>query len=274
MITNSKLLIDADCPMCKIYGKAFLKFGLIENDVLSSYQQVEESISKSIDMDRAKSEIALIDLTNNQVVYGIDAFTRILTRENSLLRKTVKRQPLRFFVKLVYSLISLNRHVIVRPSSTCSSPLCSPELHRGYRTTYGLITAFFTAFILSNYFRPVFADAGLELPPYFEYAMCLGQIVWQGFVISIVNKNESWDYLGHVSTISLIGAILLIPPYLIASIFGLPSLYLLGAFGLVVVIMIQEHVLRTNRLGLGHALTFTWIAYRLLILFIISILFL
>jgi len=274
MITNSKLLIDSDCPMCKIYGKAFLKLGLIEKDVLSSYQKVEKSISKSIDMNRAKAEIALIDLTNNHVDYGIDAFTRILTRENSLLRKMVKRQPLRSLAKMAYLLISFNRHVIVRPSATCSSALCSPELHRGLRTTYGLITAFSTAFILSNYFRPILADAGLELPQYFEYFICLGQLVWQGLVIRIVNKNETWDYLGHMSTISMIGAILLMPPYLIDSIFGLPSLYLLGAFGLVVVIMIQEHVLRTTRLGLRHALTFTWIAYRLLILFIISILFL
>ncbi len=272
MITNSKLLIDLDCTMCKLYGKAFLKLGLIEKDVLSSYQQIEKSISDSIDMERAKSEIALINLKNNQVEYGIDAFTRILTKEKSIPRALIRIQPFRLLFKLLYSIISWNRHIITRPASTCSSPICTPDLHLGYRITYNLITALLTGFILSNYFSSLFLSSGIVLPTFFEYVVCFGQIFFQGTIVTAIDKEKAWDYLGHMSTISMIGALLLLPPYVIAGILGLSSIYLLGAFGLVVIIMIQEHILRSKRLGLGHTLTATWVFYRMLILLFILIL--
>ncbi|MGB6035546.1 MAG: hypothetical protein WBG42_04710, partial [Cryomorphaceae bacterium] len=69
---------------------------------------------------------------------------------------------------------------------------------------------------------------------------------------------------------SLLGGMLLIPPLLIAELFGLAPIYLIGTFSIVVVIMIQEHLLRCERKGLGVEVTGSWILYRLLILALIA----
>jgi len=48
MITNHKLLVDRDCPMCRAYGKAFVKFKLVDEKTIHYYQTVKDSIAKRI----------------------------------------------------------------------------------------------------------------------------------------------------------------------------------------------------------------------------------
>jgi len=250
-----------------MYGNLFQRTGLIDQDVLTTYQEINPEYTKGIDMNRAKSEIALVDLKNNRIEYGVDSFAKILFHKYGLLLKLIKVQPFRFLSHLIYLFISLNRHIIVRPSKFCSTPICAPPLNRGYRSAYSIITALLTGLILSTYFGQVMSAFSISYSPYIEYLICFGQIAWQGAFIGVTNGKKFWDYLGHMSTVSLIGAFLLLPPLIISNLLNLSPLYLIGAFTLVVLIMIQEHLLRSRRLGLGTGTTVSWIAYRLFILF-------
>ena len=47
-LQNYKLLIDADCPMCRMYGNAFEAKGLIEKGTCSPYQKIDFSIANLI----------------------------------------------------------------------------------------------------------------------------------------------------------------------------------------------------------------------------------
>jgi hypothetical protein len=270
MITKSKLLIDRDCPLCKAYGSLFKKAGLISDDVLTYYQEVSPNFVQDVDLERAKVEIALVDIANKRVDYGLDAFTRILFSESRFLMALLRVKPVRFALKSLYFFISLNRHVIVRPSLSCTENACSPPLHRGYRLAYSLFTAMVTALILSAYFSRIADQFSIANPWYMEYVICFGQIIWQGTFTLIKYRQQAWEYLGHMSTISLLGGLLLVPPLLLAQVFGFAPIYLVGTFLIVVVIMIQEHLLRCKRKGLGVEVTGSWIFYRLLILAFIA----
>jgi hypothetical protein len=272
MINNSKLLIDRNCPMCRAYGHCFVRFGLIHPSVLNYYQDLAIEKSADIDLHRAKIEIALLNTETGKTRYGIDAFIEILTQNRRFLRRFLQLPVVIFILRRVYALISYNRHVITRPSTHCEGTDCTPPLHRSYRLIYLLLTAFMTGAILSLYSGAMTKSLGLNWNPLFEYLICGGQIIWQGAFVSLFHSKRRWDYLGHMSTISLIGGLLLLPPLLIGQALDLPSLYFLGAFLIVVLLMLQEHLERTKNLGISPTLTLTWVAYRLIILTILCFL--
>lgn len=273
MITNSKLLIDANCPMCKAYGGLFKRIGFIDENVLATYQDIDKAYIKNVDMQRAKSEIALIDTENNRIEYGVDSFMKILFHKNERFLRVLNWPLIRFLLRSLYFFISLNRHIIVRPSLICSSRACDPPLHRGYRLSYALATAVITGYILCIYFSEILTSYSIKYPIYLEYLICLGQIGWQGTFMLFKNKSQFWNYLGHMSTVSILGGLLLLPPLAISSILALSPLYLLGSFFLVLLIMIHEHIFRCKRLGIDIFATISWISYRIVVLILLAVTF-
>jgi hypothetical protein len=71
-------------------------------------------------------------------------------------------------------------------------------------------------------------------------------------------------------TISLAGALLLLPMLAAAALFPLSPVIPTLFFLLIVALMLAEHVRRTKLLALGRTLTLTWIAYRVAILLVIK----
>ena len=67
MLKNNKLLIDKNCPMCRIYGKGFTKLKLVDDQTVIDYQTAEEKIFAQIDQERAKSEVALYDTVSGKI---------------------------------------------------------------------------------------------------------------------------------------------------------------------------------------------------------------
>lgn len=266
MITNSKLLIDRDCPLCQAYGHLFERVGLIDRDVIDTYQEIDMKYTRGVDMQRAKSEIALVDMENQEINYGVDSFAKILFHRHRHILELVSWQPIHFLLRLIYTFISLNRHVIVRPSALCSSRACDPPLHYGYRTVYTLLTAIVTGFVLTNYFGKIMSGYSIALPAQIEYYVCFGQVIWQGHYVFLTDRRQLLNYLGHMSTISLGGALLLLPPLAISSFLQLSPIYLLVAFTIVALMMVREHLSRCKRLGLGVGTTLSWVTYRLCIL--------
>ncbi len=70
-------------------------------------------------------------------------------------------------------------------------------------------------------------------------------------------------------TISFAGALLLLPPMLLAIWFELNPLFYLAWFMAVAGLMLLEHIRRSSLLKIGWALTITWVLYRIAVLLII-----
>ena len=140
------------------------------------------------------------------------------------------------------------------------------NMHLGWRWTY-LVLAWFVISVILGYYgellEPVVPDQGF----YREFVMSAGQVVFQALVIGHLTKGRLMPYLGNMMTVSLIGALILLPMLIIALITGwkAPWFYV-GYFMIVVITIILIHKDRVERLGLHWAITASWIVYRLLLL--------
>ncbi len=266
MIKNKKLLIDADCPMCRLYGKGFEKMQLIDSDTVTPYQNAAKEYCWSVNLDRAKSEIAFIDTHTNETVYGVDAFIEIIADKSEWLSRFLNFAPIHFMLKKLYRFISFNRKVIAYSSTPTEGLSCEPSVHKGYRWAYVITTAIFTGFILSIFGAKLSAALGIGYSPFLEYVICFGQIAWQGLAVRTTYNGKTLEYLGNMSSVSFLGALLIIPVILISNLFSFGGPYLIISFGIVVLIMLQSHLFRCERLGISKWVTASWIGYRLLVL--------
>lgn len=269
-LQNYKLLIDADYPMCRLYGNTFEAKGLIEKGTCSPYQTIDLPIANLVDMNRAKNEIAFVNTLNSKVVYGLDAFKVILTNAYPVLKPFSNLKPLDWIGRKVYRFISTNRKVIVpeRTSFDAEVNNCNPALNVKYRLIYILFIALFSSLVIYNYSGSINQMMGWESSIYRELMMCFGQIGWQSLFLHKILKNKRLDYLGNMMTVSLIGTILLLPMLF----FNTSPLVHLGYFMMVVFVMLLEHLRRCKILEIGIIPTISWVSYRLAFLLLIELL--
>ncbi len=265
-LEHNILIYDCDCPMCNLYSAAFVKTGMLDPNGRMPYDQMTESIRHTIDNDRSRNEIALVDTAQNKVIYGLDSLLLILGHNFPLVRTLFRFPPLYWVMKKIYSFISYNRKVIA-PAKELNAPgSCTPDYNVPYRIAFVLLGSLFVAWILHLYFVNLPFLKNSEHLFVTEWMIALGQLLVQGILIMFIRKDRLLDYLGHNITISLIGALLLLPAIwtfrYTTEIF--PFLYP-GYFIVPVGVMLWQHIRRVRILGLPALLTFTWLLYRFLI---------
>ena len=262
-LDNHTLIYDTDCPMCRVYTKAFIKTGMLDREGRVPYNELD-TIEVNVDRERARDEIALVDKVSGRVRYGLDSLSRILVPNFPFIGKLLRIKWIRLFFLKLYAFISHNRKVIA-PSDIHKSNACVPSEHVGYKVMYLIFSSLVVITILSAYsvhlttFYP-------KLFPFQEAVICLGQFVFQWMFIFRLKSQRILEYFGNMMTVSLMGALALAP---FACWPGLPEYFYLGYFMLVVTFMFFEHVRRIRLLHLSFVLSITWALYRLLVLLII-----
>lgn len=287
-LKNHLILYDAECPMCNLYTRAFTTTGMLDPNGRAPYQEIlaprnaapddtPPFVCPLVDRQRAVNEIALVDKTTGEVRYGIDSLFAIIATSFPIFSPLFKCQPFHWAMRKLYAFISYNRKVII-PAPKTATPGIQPSFKLHYRLAWLLLTAMVAGCILTAY-------AKLLTPwlpignPWREYAICTGQILFQGAIVSLITRgkraamspNKPWDYLGNLMTISLAGSLLLLPMLTFTALTHLAPLIPTVYFLLVVALMLLEHIRRTNLLNLNRTLTVTWIAYRIAVLLLIEI---
>ena len=266
-LKNHLILFDADCPLCTLYTRGFVKLGILDKDGRLSYQEFEDAACPLFDRQRAVNEIALVNQETGEVSYGIKSLFKVFGTVVPILKPLFEFSPFVWLMSKVYAFISYNRRVIMPPASTDSSVL-QPGFSLVYRIAYLIFTWVVTSFILSIYAK-LMSGVLPQGVGYREYLICGGQILFQGIVIVIVSKERTWDYLGNMMTISFTGALLLLPALLIAPWVAITPLIYVGWFMSVAGFMLILHLKRSKILGIGLTLTFSWVLYRLIVLALI-----
>jgi hypothetical protein len=262
-LKNHTLIYDNQCPMCDLYSKGFTKCGMLDEDGREAFTELSVRNKNLIDFNRAKNEIALVDHDKNEVVYGLDSLLLIIGNSLPLLEKIARIQPLYWFFQKLYSFISYNRKQIIPSQNDGTEQSCIPDFNLKYRMVYISFVVIFSAYILSEF--SVKLNFDLERNFLREFTVCLGQLVWQILFLKTYLKDKIWDYLGNMMTVSLIGTLLLIPALMIDF---TPVFYLIY-FGIVVLIMLLEHIRRCRILKLNFLPTISWIVFRITALVVI-----
>lgn len=269
-LADHTILYDADCPLCKVYTGAFVKYRLLDADGRHPFQQLPAGWEGLVDEERAQSEIALVDKKHQRVYYGLDALFLILAHRLPWLQPLFRWQPFRWLMQRCYFFISYNRKVIaaVHPGAGHTRD-CRPAFSIKYRVAYLLLAWGITSLVLSRY-APLLSPA---IPPggfYRESLVCGGQVAFQGIILYFTAREQLMDYLGHMMTVSLIGALLLLPALLVGSLLTVPVPYFFTAWFLLTAgFMLVEHLRRMKVLGLGYLPSISWVVYRLLVLAVI-----
>lgn len=268
--TNYSIFFDDECPFCIWYSAKFVEWGILTQENRKPFHLINDKKYDQVDRELARNQIALVDENTQEVFYGADSMIKLLAQKQPVFSIFLRYKPLHFIAQHIYLLISYNRKVFA-PNLTCSTSGCQPDFHIGYRSAFLLLTALFTGLILNQYTQPIYlSQYGHSMPMAWEWMVCFGQLIFQGIIISIINRKHLWMYLGQMSLISFIGGLALLPMLTIQHFTDLNHYITIGYFGVVVTGMFLWHSKRVAMVGAPRVMTLTWILYRLVILLIMS----
>lgn len=262
------IIYDDECPMCDLYTKGFVQSGMLDENGRVPFSKINDDLLNLIDRKRSCNEIAFVNLENQEVLYGIDSLFAIIGNRRPLLKSLFRFKPFRFTMRKLYSFISYNRKVIVPGKIFEGENSCVPSFHINYRWAYIIFAWLVTAFVLtfySTYLYPLVPESTMSR----EFLICGGQIIFQWAFVGLINKERVIHYLGNMMTVSLMGALLLLPILLLTTI-GLESAYVYTAWFLIVAgVMFFEHMRRVKILGIHWSASAGWVLYRIIVLLII-----
>ncbi|WP_125722283.1 thiol-disulfide oxidoreductase DCC family protein [Flavobacterium ustbae] len=267
-LENQTLLYDEDCPLCSLYTTGFVKSGMLDQNGRKSYCELSAEEQNFVDLKRAPNEIALVDNKTKTVIYGIDSLIKVVGFSFPLIEKISNLKPVHFILRKMYSFISYNRKVIIPGNVKEENKLqCTPDFNYKYRFLFIGFALTVTTFILFGYSNLILNFPKSSITR--ELILALGQIVFQSLFLFKVDKQTIINYAGNLMTVSLMGSLILSPILILSQFVNLPQMIILGWFGVTVLIMFLEHSPRIKILKLPFYLTFTWILYRIIALFLI-----
>jgi hypothetical protein len=265
-LSNHTLVYDNECPMCDLYTRSFIKTGMLDENGRVMYGCAR--VPASFDNQRARNEIALVDYETGTVTYGIDSLVKVLGHSFPLVKKVSEIRPVKHFLRLLYSFISYNRKVIAPAEEFEKRGSCTPTYHSGYRIAYIVFAWLITSLVLTAYvghLTPLVPGTTFGR----EFIICGGQILFQMVFVRFMTHDRLMHYIGNMMTVSLIGALLLLPMLIVGSMFSITSAWIFaGWFALVVTCMLRLHWRRTRMLEISWLASVTWIGYGLIILLV------
>lgn len=265
---NITLIYDSECPICISYTNLFIKQNLLDKKGRVAYNELSNGLKIAINTDRARNEIALLDHETGKVTYGAESISKILANKWPIIGKLYKIEFIKYIVTKLYFFISYNRKIIL-PTSELKDT-CVPDVRYKYRWLYMIMSWLIISPILFHYSKiilPEFTSSNMNL----DLIISGGQIIFQSIALFALKQKKKMDYLGNMMTVSLAGAILLIPILIINLFITIPTITL-GWFFIVVTFMFIEHWRRVKLLGLSWILTPSWMLYRILVLMAILLL--
>ena len=265
-LTNQTLIYDEDCPLCRAYTTAFVKTGMLDEQGRASFCILAEQEIDYIDIKRASNEIALVDWKNKTVTYGIDSLINVLGNLFPMVYKIGHIKPVHFLLEKLYAFVSYNRKVII-PGKPGVQLQCIPDFNFRYRLLYILFAIAITALALDAYAKKIILIPEGSFTR--ELILASGQVIFQAMFLFQKNRKTVLAYAGNLMTVSLMGALLLMPMLILNAFTPLPQMAILGWFGVTVGVMFLEHYRRVHLLKLPLILCLTWILYRIIALFFI-----
>jgi hypothetical protein len=266
-LANHTIIYDDECPACREYTKGFVKAGMLDQHGRAAFTDLVHTNIPNIDWERARNEIAMINKKDNTVQYGVDSLMSIIAYGMPVFKPLFGFKPFYFLMSRLYFFVSYNRKVLAPGTVFEANNTCKPSLNYTYRWAYILFAWLVTSIILVQYSRLV-----VPLVPvsdfYREFLVCGGQILFQGTIVAITMRDRWIYYLGNVMTISLVGALALMPMLLLRVVITSNWVYI-GYFMIVVGCMFFEHVRRVRILELPWFISASWVLYRFLVLVII-----
>jgi predicted DCC family thiol-disulfide oxidoreductase YuxK len=202
------IIYDDQCPMCRIYTKAFIKTGLLEQRI--PFSTIQAATLEQLDASRACDEIPLIDANGGHTLYGIDSLVYLLSQRFPFIQSLFRVKAVDWFFRRFYKFISYNRKVIM-PAARVGGYDCSPAFNLKYRLLYIVF-----AMLLSTWFSyafvagaAIYTDARQQM---YSLGIAGGKWMLLGLAALLALKGERRiELLGQLATVCLAGSLVLLP---------------------------------------------------------------
>ncbi len=233
---NKAMIYDDHCPLCRCYTGAFVKTGLLRKENRIAFSELDTA-AVTIDWDRARHEIPLVDMDTRQVAYGIDALVTVLQQKFPFIGYFIKIKPVDWFFRKLYKLVSYNRRIIVAGSENGSCGFdCRPDFNLTYRVL--LVSVLL---VMSSCFLLAFA-AVIALPTAIVYSNFIVPLL---LVLFAKRETQTWSLSAQYGIIAVIASFLLFLTGCMQKIFSgsFPTVLYTGT-GVIICIVVQQIIRR------------------------------
>jgi predicted DCC family thiol-disulfide oxidoreductase YuxK len=252
MKANTILVYDDSCPLCAAYTRAFVKAGFLSKEERKAFSTIDTDFLATVNMDKGRNEIPLIDLQTKQVWYGIDALLEILDRRIPFIKLIGKIKPVNFLLKKIYKLISYNRRVIVAPAAKPISCDCTPDFNIKYRMAFMLFFLLFNSAVLLPIHTYITEDSFFETTTFMQLQTAHLLLVTDNILLALfIGGRKGIEYIGQVNMLALTVILLLFPlmainKYIAVANSFVTNFYLAGLTGFI----IREYIRRMKFAGI------------------------
>ena len=225
------------------------------------YHNMQDNVHSILDVNRARNEIALVDIENQKVTYGLQSIYVIILNRFPMLKAILFNPIIKGFFSVLYNLISYNRKVIMPQRVHHDYLNCIPDYNKTFRWFYLFLSGIVVSSILymvNGYLSAVLEPSNVLR----EIGLTVGLVLFQGAWLYFLFPKKVMDYLGNMMTISLFGAMAVLPILGIYVLSGInqPSMLLIG-IAIVVIGMFLEHIRRVQLLRLPFYVTIGWVVF-------------
>lgn len=259
---NKLIIYDGNCKVCVGLRDMMLTLGLVEQQECVAYTMLDAQLKQKVSADRFRNEMALIDTSGGDTLYGAEGVSFVFADKIKLLQPLFRFRPFFSLFRFLYKTLAFNRYVVATPRQQAITCDCYPEAATKFRISY-ITIAVLLSVILTALFG-ISVHETLNVTP-LEGAIQLLLIAGTGWVIQIViavlslERQQILDYVGHLGTIMVTGLLVLVPGIIFYFVSGvlfylLPLLSVLCSSSL----MLYLHYHRVNYLGLSQRWTVQW----------------
>ncbi len=259
------IIFDGNCGLCLKSKKLLTQLGVFPDSRCLNYHELDATLKSKVDSKRFSFEMALVDESNDNTLYGLEGILSIFSEKVSWL-KLIKSGSFAFvFLQFFYHTISYNRYFLFPRKKVFICDCDPPFVPRFYKQWIGLGT-FFSVLIS---FLLGYVLAGLIGLPAIDLGFKMLVIVGLGWIIQallakvVMRKREFQDYSRHLALIGLVGVLILLPVLVFSPIFPVPLSRYFLAFCVLLssAIMSYMHFKRISFMNLSQLWTLSWFVW-------------
>jgi predicted DCC family thiol-disulfide oxidoreductase YuxK len=258
---DKAIIYDDNCPMCSLYTKGFVGWGLLEKENRISFAHLhEQPFISQVDFQRAKHEIPLVDLHGGETLYGLRALTYVLSQKLPCLQRLHHYKSIYAICRILYNLVSYNRRIIVAKANPSPAPFDStPDFHAAYRLAFILLAILSSIGITYAFGQSL--NQLLSTTSGGAHLLLIAGTSWvvQFLLVFRLTNEKRIEYMGHLGVVMLIGVLALLPGMALSLLIGHSyGIIPLGSVVLSSGLMSWQHSHRVRILGLSQLWTLVW----------------
>ena len=251
---DTKLIIyDSNCKVCSSLRDLVLKFTTIPENKIKPLKDLPKEFVGHVDTNRFRNVMALIDTRGGETLYGAEGIAYIFSSQYKVLDFLLSIRPIFLLFNFLYKTQAYNRYVIATPRSNFKCD-CLPDRVVKYRVSYIVITMLISVLL----YGLIGVSVKNFLPEVTSFTILFSTVISTVFVGLVASGGKILDYIGHVSSVLIVGGLLMLP-WLLCAAFGFyqPIIFWTNV-GVSCIYVIYLHFLRMKYLEIRQSATIIW----------------